>query len=100
MSEGVVERVARAMHSASPYRLAWGTGRQAWEADREHTREFFRAMARAAIAALREPTEAMLQEAVGAGWHGGVEGYTRGEMEHGANLWRAMIDVALKGPTT
>jgi hypothetical protein len=76
MSE-MAERVARAMHGN---RYEWPRPEFA-----EH-REDYREMARRAIAAMREPTEAMLNaansEEVGHPW---------------ATLaWRAMIDAALK----
>ncbi len=49
-----------------------------------------------AIAAMREPTDAMAARGHGAGWHGGIEGDPEPEAEAAASLWRAMIDAALR----
>jgi hypothetical protein len=79
----MVERVARA-----PYeRLAKRRGSfvRTWDALPKRGQEYYRADARAAIAAMREPTETML-----AIW--ADVGDTR---EKAAHLWRAMIDAAL-----
>ncbi len=75
MSE-IIERVARAIHAADePGELA--------DANEAHRRFCYDA-ARAAIEAMREPTEAMLIE----GCHGS---HVTQE-----DSWRAMIDEALK----
>ena len=73
MSEiGVVERVARAIAEG------WKGG---WD-DVAH-REAFRADARAAIEAMREPTDAMVRA---------------GHLGATAAAWRAMVDAALAEP--
>lgn len=77
MSESMVERVAQAVHRAV-YQLS-----HSWEAATEAEREYYRDKARAAIAAMREPTDAME-------WVGYERRMTVGE------FWTAMIDEALK----
>ena len=64
-----------------------------------YNRDDYRAMARKAIEAMREPTEAMLEaagacEVTVAGFEYNYEGYVS-EKEATA-VWRAMIDAALK----
>lgn len=80
----IVERVAGAIANAWP--------------DRDIPHENAVAMARAAIRALREPTEAMLE----AGTTHGITAYrcTMTQLRHGdaEETWWAMIDAALKAP--
>ena len=71
----MVQRAADAIHAAA--------GDEMGEKRR-------REVARAVIAAMREPTEAMIN----AGWEDGNNGY--GEGEEMAPIWRAMIDEALR----
>ena len=78
----MVERVAR--HIAG---IAWG------DIDDE-TRQFWLARARAAIAAMREPTEPMIEAGFGAGARR-CDGIL---FEDFAKAWRAMIDAALAEP--
>lgn len=82
----MVDRVAR---------VIWDTRRKAnpeqelvsWDEETDGLRRDVTAEARAAIAAMREPTEDMLATA------GGIEGYT--DLENiCAHAWRAMIDTA------
>jgi hypothetical protein len=75
-----VERVARALWDAA------GDLRdpERWDETSERFRDDYRRRARAAIAALREPTEAMILA--------GVHHDNMGDM---AGRWRAMIDAAL-----
>ena len=54
------------------------------------------AMARAAISAMREPTYAMADKSVHAGWSGVIEGDIELELDSGIGLYQAMIDEALK----
>ena len=87
MSE-MVERVARAVYEVAPI------GVRLWEDAPGATRDHWCRVARAAIAAMREPTEKMVMA-------GGVQLLNRGEYEptaaDGANdIWCAMIDVELK----
>lgn len=83
MAESMVERVARAIFDAC--------GKQStvivlpWEAQDQ---DDFRAIARAAIAAMREPTEAMLES---------VSALTMRDNTPGMD-WRLMIDAALSEP--
>lgn len=79
MSE-MVERVAGAIYDA------------AGDCDQEMNLAAARALARAAIAAMREPTEAMKAA-------GGFAYMERGGMnarDGSDDIWRAMIDAALK----
>lgn len=93
MSE-MIERVARAIAPTmfDPYNVRWY-----WELWAEQGQKDARAVARKAIEAMREPTGTMVACAHGAGWHGGIEGDKAIEGEFGAAIYRAMIDVALKG---
>ena len=75
----MIERVARAIV---------GVTDQEWEDENEAWREFYRAIARAAIAAMREPSETMV-DAAWASWEDpeGSKGFV--------GAWQAMIDIAL-----
>lgn len=79
MSE-MVERVARAIQATRG-------PRENWDRVTPATRDLWMADARAAIEAMREPTEAMTD----AGWRR-IE-----ERDDAAENWRMMIDAALKG---
>ena len=74
----MVERVARALLSAD---LRWK-----WESYDSETHDKYFAKARAAIAAMREPTAAML-EASPIHWDAAPV----------CDMWRAMIDAASEG---
>jgi hypothetical protein len=78
MSE-MVERVARAIYAAGKDDYAWP-----WDELNETRKEGVRDVARAAIAAMREPTEAMLQAG--------------SDIAHVVTLddWEYMIDEALE----
>jgi hypothetical protein len=74
----MIERVARAMaKAASP--LPWEMGDEEWRND-------FRTKARAAIEAMREPDEAMLDAGVN----------FRERNARTEQIWQAMVDEALK----
>lgn len=75
--EDMVERVAKALHAGSDSPTEWF--------DYETDREYWRDQARAAIAAMREPTEAMCAAAEATGDHWYFD-----------DSWAAMIDAALK----
>ena len=84
MTKTMIERVARAMASASGE--AWWVYPDQWGRRTWQTRDEYMARARAAIAAMREPTEGMVGEGVECRQHdGGV-----------THIYRAMIDAALK----
>lgn len=91
MSE-MVERVAKAIHN-SEYN---GDGNFHW---REETADIYRRAARAALTAMREPTQEMLYAAMNANershnmWPGGESGPAIDA--DGQEYWRAMIDAAL-----
>jgi len=72
----MIERVARAIHSAEVEDEG-----DPWNDLGDYVQGEYRTLARAAIAAMREPTEAML----GPPWN-------YGRLE----IWQAMIDEALK----
>ncbi len=84
MSE-MVERVARAMcdRQAKAIEVRHGMDLGAWNDAPEPMRESWRRSARAAIEAMRELTDRMVEA-----WDGDPMGYTR-------KLWQAMIDEAL-----
>lgn len=80
---GMVERVARAIGSS-------GHAEQdghLWDEEREFERQFLLEQARAAIAAMREPTDAMVAE--------GHAVYAADPRLALHDLWRAMVDAAL-----
>jgi hypothetical protein len=91
MSEmGMVERVARALY-AIRMETADGAGLHepyVWETDNNAYREHCLREARAAIEAMREPTEAMVEAGVSA-----ETGKTLGDRV--SNCYAAMIDAAL-----
>ena len=88
MTDSMVERVARALfekqqpHHAGAH-VQWNNENEDWC---EEDRDGFRDLARAAIAAMREPTEGMLAAGLAE-----LLGY--GEAR---DVWPAMIDAALK----
>jgi hypothetical protein len=92
MSE-MVERVARAIHKTyhadTMDGLSGGSVDAAWDRLAEFDcQDEWRAAARAVIAAMREPTEAMIEGT----------NYPNTTWDSGdADVWRAMIDAALKG---
>ena len=52
------------------------------------------ALARIAMSAMREPTDAMLKCCENAGWHGNIDGLPECEREQGRALWQKMVDAA------
>jgi len=91
MSE-MIERVAEAIYLAHIKNYA-GLAKQPegkWEQLADWQKDYGRAQARAAIEAMREPTDAMIE----AGWQDGMAGF--GEGEECEPVWHAMIDEALK----
>lgn len=74
----MVERVAIAIHDA------WGDGYKGrWDPNTPHWSRVYREIARAAIAAMREPTEDMI--------------YGKHVRTTLVSVWQAMIDAALSG---
>ena len=73
----IVERAAKAILELHP---SWS-----WEKANEATRRYYRELARAAIIAMREPTEAML-----------LAGWGRFAKDAGLATWQAMIDEAVR----
>lgn len=67
MTETMIDRVARALHEAHK---PWCDYTHPFE-DPRSGREVYEALARAAIAALREPTEVMMDEGVDCRQHDG-----------------------------
>jgi hypothetical protein len=88
MSE-MVERVARALceqsYAKSDEKLPWY-----WHSETSDERDEWRAMARAAIEAMREPTDRMCNSGA-AKWDDDWCTET-----NALNMWQAMIDEALK----
>ena len=89
MTDSMVERVARALHTAH-YARGRGLG-PSWDSIDRFEREMWMFSARAAIAAMREPTEAMksCHEEV----HWGYSCHVCGGLTEG---WYKMFDEALK----
>lgn len=88
----MVERVARALLLQRQIEMVSQQWNEAlrreneWDDLNPHVREGWLMMARAAIAAMREPTRAMIETGdIAAGQ----------AAEHPAKIWRAMIDSAL-----
>lgn len=88
MADSMVERVARAAQCEwSQAQELIGLPPEEWDGLKEPVRHYWRVTARAAIAAMREPTEAML---------------VAGHQAHAADpnsvlpaVWRAMINAVL-----
>ena len=55
----MIERVAYALYLSSGFQRAFGTPEASWANDRYQVKETFRANAKAAIEAMRQPTDAM-----------------------------------------
>ena len=91
----MLERVARALWDA--WILAWPQPTdehgnlidQSWESLGESGQRIFSNLAWRAIAAMREPTDAMFEAAM----NSGSVPLCRGEIEH---LWETMVNEALK----
>ena len=82
----MVERVARALYAATPFKQAEG----GYHEQSDVYRRSCLLLARAAIEAMREPTEAMVDAFV---WYG--HGKTIGDVARIG--WQSMIDAALSG---
>lgn len=85
----MVERVARALWNAESVRATDRPRRSEWADESEKTQESWRYMARAAIEALREPTEVIMRA------HHVVPD-DADYKERIADNWRALIDAILK----
>ncbi|MET0363219.1 MAG: hypothetical protein ABW169_01075 [Sphingobium sp.] len=85
-----IERAAQAMHASAQPEWQWD------EPDCEPLRKIYRDAARAMIASLREPTDAMRQ--AGAEIVSAVNPAENQEAfeSDAANIWRFMIEVALQ----
>ena len=75
----MVERVARAMHEA-----VYEQSIHDWQNSNDYIRGYLRKQARAAIAAMREPTETMINRKDADG------------RAMATDIWQSMIDEALK----
>lgn len=82
----MVERVARAIYDSAG---SSPTGQPSWDQEDSEMHEWIKCHARAAIEAMREPTDLMWGRGAFA-----MERYPNGPLE----TWRAMIDAALGGP--
>ena len=91
MSETMVDHVAKAILKRHP---PWN-----WEMANEATRQYYRELARAAIEALRSPSEAMVRcgvrsaPLIAAVWYDDAR-----ETRQVLKIWEAMIDGALSRP--
>lgn len=81
MSGDMIERVARALYAATPFKETEG----GFDAQSETYRKMCRLLARAAIEAMREPTDAMFEAAK-------PYGLCMSALD---DAWCDMIDVAL-----
>lgn len=81
----MIERVAIALYGADGFALAMWPPAEAWLKDRESVRERYRGLARAAIEAMREPTEKMDMAAWG----------SLSKTSDSTAMWHAMIGAAL-----
>ena len=91
MMNEMVERVAQAICENLEPAFNTGTGAQRWTWDHidEASKQCLRTVARAGIAAMREPTEAMVDAADAATDHDILRD------EHIRRAWSTMIDVTL-----
>ncbi|KAA3518871.1 hypothetical protein DXT89_26745 [Agrobacterium vitis] len=87
----MIERVARALYDASPYRDNEGS----YDEQSPMYKSFCLALASAAIEAMREPTEAMVKKGVEFSLSSTLSGNYRWQ-NYVADKHRAMIDAALK----
>ena len=93
----VIERVAIALYESDGMMLAiYATGAKSWPHDREEVRERFRRNARAAIAAMREPTQKMLMAALPISREDLASMGGTGSVVVSPRAYTAMIDEALK----
>lgn len=95
MSEGMVEKCARAAYEKSVH-LDPSIDDPEWDALPEREREYWRHIQRAAIAAMREPTEAMISSGRGRNVDTGYRGSGAfvGDEEVREN-WIELIDTIL-----
>ena len=89
----MIEKVARAIRDAFPHQMVGSRPKPTWDQLSDGDREVWRNMARAALAAMRVPTEGMI-EAGHAPWakFGKDAAVRPSEI---ADLWENMIDFAL-----
>lgn len=89
MTGEMIERVAKGMFECRPaYKSASGKVRWTWDTlGEEQSKAQWRKLAVAAIAAMREPTEAMVEA-----------GRDSAQDENARNTWRDMIDEAIANP--
>lgn len=83
----MVERVARSIYERARPSADFGVDMASWESAAPSTRSDLRELARTVIAAMREPSQAMVDA--------GVEAVSDGICD----AWYAMIDAALEEPT-
>lgn len=83
-----VEEVARAIYETEPYQISMQS-EMPWADVHESQKEGFRVKARAAIAAMREPSEAML-------FAYGTTSMGPDDDALAKSVWHPMIDAALK----
>ena len=84
-----IERAARAMYDAVHPEWDWN------DPDAELLRRMYKENARAAIAALREPDDLMVQAGAEIVRHIGLEESDEAFLNDAANTWRLMVDAAL-----
>ena len=84
-----IERAARAMYDAVQPEWDWN------DPDAELLRQFYRKNACAAIAAVREPDEFMMQAGAEIVRHVGPDESDEAFLNDAANMWRLMVDAAL-----
>lgn len=84
-----IERAARAMYDVVQPEWDWN------DPDAELLRRMYRKNARAAIAALREPDDLMVQAGAEIVRHIGPDESDEAFLSDAANIWRLMADAAL-----
>lgn len=103
----IVEKAAMALHlhdadKPRPFdtlgyrQIMYGDGPAVWDNLAEPAKDIFRAQALAAIEAMREPTEAQLKAGDGADWASDFDPSDPDSESRTGNVYRAMIDAALK----
>lgn len=85
VSNDLIERAAIALCAQSVVRLTGAPNPGEWSTNQEYMRERYRQNARAVLAAIREPTDAMINAAGESGEYPTYE-----------SIWHAMIDEALR----
>lgn len=96
VSDDMVERIAEALWQSESLRASDRLRRTVWDDLLEQDRAKWRGLARAAIAAMRQPTDAMEKSGNRALTDNGLSDV---ESDDATVAWETMIDAALSEPT-